>query len=245
YWILTFTYPNDQGIEASSRFFLEELDRFSLLSSESLSIVCHSMGGLVTRNLLSNPELAYEEKVLEGEVPEVGKVIMVGTPNHGSHMARFRFVVEFRDQLWHWQNTDASFLHAILDGAGQAGIDLLPGSRFLERLNSRPSSEDTEFYLIGGLIVPWYMADVKMLMGLTEPQRSGLHPQSHAFRGRVAGWTQSLGDGLVSISSLDLEGFPLFLVPGGHLDMVRNYPWQQGRTPPAVPVILELLRTRS
>ena len=82
-------YPNDQPIRDSARFFFERLKIFRKLGAERITIVAHSMGGLVSREILTNPEFAYAEKAQNGEVPRVTDFIMVGTPNHGSEFARF------------------------------------------------------------------------------------------------------------------------------------------------------------
>jgi len=95
------------------------------------------MGGLVARDLLTSPEIKYDRAVKQGEVLEVNSLIMVGTPNHGSQLVRFRTFGKLRDQLTRLTKGEANWLGFILDGAGEAKIDLLPGSRFLAELNDR------------------------------------------------------------------------------------------------------------
>ena len=106
-WIMT--YPNDQPITESAQFFLEHIKSHSISGTGSITIVAHSMGGLVARELLTDPALSYAEKADKGELPAVELLIMVGTPNHGSGLAQFRIFTEFRDQLenlfkgnYHW-----------------------------------------------------------------------------------------------------------------------------------------------
>ncbi len=245
YWVLTFTYPNDQEVGKSSAFLLSELKGYSLFRGQRLTLIAHSMGGLVARNMLTDPNLGYEDLELEGAVPGVERLIMVGTPNHGSQMARFRFVTEIRDQYHQWRHGNVSLVHGLMDGAGEAGIDLLPGSRFLNGLNLRPHPQGVRYDLIAGVFIPWYMEEIKDTLGMGGDGVGGLSRQSGAFRQKVVGVTALLGDGLVPVSSVMLDHFSLTLVPGGHLDMIRNYPWQSRRTPPGVPVILDLLETKS
>jgi len=88
------------------------------------------MGGLVSREMLTNPEIGYDRSAKDALVPQVAALIMVGTPNHGSQLARLRVFTEMRDQLSRLTSGQASWLAGILDGAGDAKIDLLPGSRF-------------------------------------------------------------------------------------------------------------------
>ena len=96
-WLMR--YPNDQrGVD---RIF----------------IVAHSMGGLVSREMLTSPEIEYNQSAQSSQVPEVGMLIMVGTPNHGSHLARFRAFAEVREQMARLTEGEANWLGAILDGA--------------------------------------------------------------------------------------------------------------------------------
>ena len=131
-------YPNDQPVVASARLFFEELKELRQVDIQRISIVAHSMGGLVSREMLTNPEIAYQRAVTDSQVPQVDSLTMVGTPNHGSQLVRFRVFAEVRDHLARLTKGDASWLGGVLDGAGEAKIDLLPGSRFLTELNARP-----------------------------------------------------------------------------------------------------------
>ncbi len=83
-------YPNDQPVVDSARFFGGELTDLKTRGINQIIIVAHSMGGLVSREMLTNPRIAYAAKVHTGAAPRVVGLIMVGTPNHGSQLARFR-----------------------------------------------------------------------------------------------------------------------------------------------------------
>ena len=50
------------------------------------------MGGLVSREMLTRPEIEYNASAKNRRVPEVVALIMVGTPNHGSQLARLQGV---------------------------------------------------------------------------------------------------------------------------------------------------------
>ena len=92
-------YPNDQPIAESAWFFFEELEGLKKRGIERISIVAHSMGGLVSREMLTSPKIKYQASAKNGRVPRVAALIMVGTPNHGSQLARLRVFTEIRDQL--------------------------------------------------------------------------------------------------------------------------------------------------
>ena len=114
-WLMQ--YPNDQPIVESSQLFFKELKGLKQLGIRRISIVAHSMGGLVSREMLTNPEIGFVRSVKEELVPQVAALIMVGTPNHGSQLARLRVFTEIRDQLSRLTKGQASWLAGILDGA--------------------------------------------------------------------------------------------------------------------------------
>jgi pimeloyl-ACP methyl ester carboxylesterase len=211
------SYPNDQAIQASTRFFFDQIKALARKDPAPVSIVAHSMGGLVARDMLTCPELKYGEAAKVGTVPKVRQLILVGTPNHGAPLARFRIVTEIRDQLFHLSVPGTHPAHCLLDGTGAAGADLLPGSRFLTRLNQRPLPAGVEIQIIAGML--FFSRDHDRLRHL-------------------------LGDGLVSVDSTRLNSIPLTLVPGSHFTMIRNLTRSSTRVPPAVPVILSLLESR-
>jgi pimeloyl-ACP methyl ester carboxylesterase len=242
YNVLLMEYPNDQPVVESSQLLFEELQELKEFGIDRISIVAHSMGGLVSREMLTSPEFKYHGSVNESLVPEVARFIMVGTPNHGSQMARFRWFGEMRDHLARLSNGESSWQGAIFDGAGEAKIDLLPGSRFLTELNSRPHPEDIDMFIIAGISSPWQEDDINSMVDdihLKVPE------DQHELVGNIGEYmismTHDLGDGLVTVESARLEGIPLRTVEGTHLSMIRNITISSKRIPPAVPIIIEYL----
>lgn len=214
YRVFVMTYPNDQAIAASTRFFFEQMLLLAATDPGPVSVVAHSMGGLVARDMLTNPEYAYAEAATARYVPAVRQLIMVGTPNHGTQMARFRIFTEIRDQIFYLFKPGTHWLHCLLDGTGAAGVDLLPGSAFLTQLNQHPLPEDTQMHVIAGIICPWL---------------------------RQGPLKNHVGDGLVSVYSAALQLVPVTRVNGSHFTMIRNITSSSNRMPPAIPVILRLL----
>lgn len=213
--VFVFIYPNDQSMEASTDFLYERLAVFSKDSS-SLALVCHSMGGLLAWNLLTRPDLDYPGKVQSGARPRIDTLITVGTPHKGSQLARFRIFLEIRDLFYQVRRANVSWLHGIMDGTGSAGIQLLPGSSFLQGLHQRSLSSHVSLWKICGRLAP--------------------------FSGYAA---DCLGDGLVSIDSaqglFQGAGSPVTEVSGSHMGMLRK-PFGKGRKlPSAIPVILNIL----
>ena len=235
-------YPNDQPIEESARFFYDQLKPLQQLGTTRLAIVSHSMGGLVAREMLTDPRIAYIEKAGAGEVPRVIGLIMVATPNHGSELARFRLFGEIRDQWAHLINGQGHLLSGIVDGAGEAKIDLLPESEFLQSLNSRPQPDGVKQLVIAGVVSPWDEDDIHQFFSSSGENASAVGQE---LLGDLEEFLKSvsdgLGDGLVTVDSTRIDGVEHRTVPGTHLSMIRNITKGSSRVPPAVPIIIEYL----
>jgi len=242
YNVLLMEYPNDQPVVESSQLFFEELQELKEFGIVRISIVAHSMGGLVSREMLTSHKFEYRRSVNENLVPEVARLIMVGTPNHGSQMARFRLFGEVRDHIARLSKGEIAWQGAIFDGAGEAKIDLLPDSRFLTELNNRPHP-DIDMFIIAGITSPWQEDDIN---GMVDDVRKEVPEDQQELVNDIGEYliemTHGLGDGLVTVESARLEGIPLRTVEGTHLSMIRNITTSSRRIPPAVPIIIEYLK---
>jgi hypothetical protein len=157
-------------------------------------------------------------------------------------VARFRGLAEPRDQLARLTRGEASWLSGILDGAGEAKIDLLPGSRFLTRLNSRPHPEGVDMLVIAGVASPWTEDQIgQWVADLREEADDDQRRRLDELGAALVSLTRGLGDGLVSIESSRLEGVEHITVDGTHLSMIRNVLEESQRVPPAVPIIVDRL----
>lgn len=243
YSVWQLEYPNDQPIVESTILFFEELKKLRLLGIDHIEIVAHSMGGLVSRELLTSSEIDYSRFVQQQLVPRVERLIMVGTPNHGSQMARFRIFTEVRDHLDRLFKGQAYGLGFIFDGAGEAKIDLLPGGRFLTRLNSRPHPAGVEMLIIAGITAPWSETDIDYwLSTIDEKVGRDISKELEKISSIMKSMSNGLGDGLVTVESARLDNVPFFTVPGTHLSMIRNVTMANDRVPPAVPIIVKQLK---
>ena len=158
---------------------------------------------------------------------------MVGTPNHGSELARLRSFSEFRDQLVNLINQDYHWLMGIMDGAGEAGIDLLPGSDFLLRLNSRPHPLEVRMLVIAGVMSPRNKQEIlAMAHRLEQGLPAAAHNTARKLTGALIAMAEQIGDGLVSVDSARLDGVPLKTVQGTHFTMIRNLTADSQRIPP-------------
>ena len=239
-WIMK--YPNDQPITESAQFFLKHLKLHNVSGKGSISIVAHSMGGLVAREMLTDPALSYAERADKGELPAVELLIMVGTPNHGSGLAQFRVFTEFRDQLKNIFKGNYHWLQGIIDGAGEAGIDLIPGSKFLVSLNSRPHPRNVSMLVIAGVISPGQKNENEKFAHNLEVKLPGdTRVAAKKMENVLLSVSKQVGDGLVSVNSARLSGVPLNIVQGTHLSMIRNIRADSQRMPPAIPITIEQL----
>lgn len=200
------------------------------------------MGGLVSREMLTDPEINYTGAAASGRVPRVSDLIMVGTPNHGSQLARFRFFMEIRDQAQNLFERDVPWLQGLLDGTGAAGIDLIPGSHFLTELNSRFHPPGVNLHVIAGMLSPWSKKDIRTFARGLEDRLSGENHQGvRGLEKALNAINNTVGDGLVTVESAGLDNIPLTRVHGSHLTMIRNLTKESKRMPPAIPVILGIL----
>ena len=167
---------------------------------------------------------------------------MVGTPNHGSELARFRLFTEFRDQFENLFKGNYHWLQGIVDGAGEAGIDLIPGSKFLKRLNSRPHPANVSMLVIAGVMSQMQKDEIEeFARNLAAKLPGDTRVFTKKMEKVLLSMSEQIGDGLVSVDSAHLPGVPFKIVKGTHLSMIRNITSSSERIPPAIPIIIEQL----
>jgi len=153
-----------------------------------------------------------------------------------------RFFIEIRDQFHNLFNKETTWLNSLLDGAGEAGIDLLPGSRFLTELNNRPLPDHIDIQVIAGMATPWSGGDIPaFIQHLEQNLPLETQPASRALKKTLWSMSRTIGDGLVSVDSARLNNVPLTMVQGTHLTMIRNICVSSQGVPPAVPLVLKML----
>ena len=239
-WIMR--YPNDQPVVDSASLLFDHLKLLPLAGVQQVALVAHSMGGLVSREMLTSPTLGYQQRVSYAELPQVVALVMVGTPNHGSELARFRILTEVRDQLLLLVKGKANWLGSILDGAGEAKIDLLPDSEFLTTLNARPHAQGVKMLVIAGIASPWSDQQIDGFIATLHDRRPAASEETLASLKRsLTSLTHNLGDGLVTVGSARLEGVEHHTVRGNHSSMIRNLTKGSERVPPSVPIIIDFL----
>lgn len=253
--VARFDYANDQPIAASADELASALADLRAQGVERVDIVAHSMGGLVARDVLTRCEHYAGDTAGNDRLPRVDRMVTFGTPNAGAPLAHLRGVMEIRDQ-WERLATSDSFdaadlLGFIVDGGGEAGEDLLPGSAFLTELNSRPPPRPVEILTVEGRALPVGPADVRpVLEGVVARAVLG-ESGTRWVQGVVDAAASALGDGAVPADSVPLDGgsTPVAL-DADHRSMLRRVPamsairglfGEPDGPPPGVALLIEFL----
>lgn len=256
YAVARFEYPNDQSVSASASMLAEAMASLRAAGAVRVDLVCHSMGGLVARDVLTSPSAYAGRAHGHAFLPDVDRLIMIGTPNHGSPWARLRAVAELREQMvrlregqWRTEDGTVSFR---ADGQGEAGRDLLPGSPYLEQLNARPMPQDVAITIIAGLVaspespeLSW-IEDGAMLRALVGQE------EAQQLAEELDRISRQLGDGVVPLESTRLDGVEdVVVLEATHRGLIRSVALERGLRrltrgedpgpPPAIDVILDRL----
>jgi pimeloyl-ACP methyl ester carboxylesterase len=207
-----FVYPNDGSIQASGTA-LGHLLRYihQQAPQTQVSIVAHSMGGLVARSCL------------EGGQPTklpVDQLIMICPPNHGSVLAQYADALEFSDAVSRLNSGNervlSVFKSLINDGLGEACDELVPGSGFLRQLNARPRAAGVRYCIIAGTRGP-IPPVVRLATAIAVDEgfqrtRIGELPNASELLMRANElitsdeFARGFGDGAVSVASTRLSG---------------------------------------
>ncbi len=213
--VATFRYPNDESAE---RVAAELAARLRAVAPREVAIVAHSFGGLIAREVVESPSL---------DPGNVTRLVLVGTPNGGSSLAGLRVVLE----AWAFGKRvagghDGAFAAGFVDGLGEAGGDLQPGSVFLRRLAARPRNPRVAYHAVLGTRAPFARGDVERLQQIVAGglRRAGvgrlLQPKVAACFADLDEVVDGRGDGVVSVARSSLPGVTPFLVRLRHDELL-------------------------
>lgn len=230
YQVAYFTYPSDGPIDTSVNMLAKEVNALHHdFPKMPLSIIAHSMGGLVVRAYIEGPDYAAN----------VDHLIMLGTPNQGSKWAAYRMALEVREHYGLWKTEPKWRLSwMITDGLGEAGRDLNPRSQFLTELNARPRRASVRYTVIAGdhNVVRTIEADALDGSANIIPRRArcwwGLRQINTGLHNAARSTRETCGksDGPVTIASTRLQGVTDHVVV--HADHMNMY-IPTDHTPPA------------
>ncbi|MBC7834685.1 MAG: hypothetical protein H7Y88_06235, partial [Phycisphaerales bacterium] len=264
--VIRFDYPNDQAIANSTDALGLALQTLRARGVTHVSIVGHSMGGLISRDVATSLDWYAADssdpvRPARPNLPRLDHVIMVGTPHHGAGLIFLRPLSELREHLARWAASEtrdpAHLLGCLFDGSGQAATDLLPGSNYLINLASRPlptGDSAPQFTLITGSFTGLTSADLEEFAGSSLARELLSEKDRESLAAALAELNQRLGDGVVSSTSSALEAVSDSVeVDADHRSMLKRWNARKwiddvlGRDPadaaqpPAIKVILDRL----
>ncbi len=140
----TYSYPDDQSIEESAAQLSADLKEFAKTNPQrKVFLVTHSMGGLVSRAAVEQPEL---------DPGNVAKLIMLAPPTHGSLLAQFAFGIDAIDQFSDQAMSEdvTAFYASVEDGLSEARTDLQPNSPFLRKLDALARNPRVQYSIFLG-----------------------------------------------------------------------------------------------
>lgn len=259
--VVRFEYANDGPISRSADELFCALAQLRDAGVRRVDLVCHSMGGLVARDTLTRAGYYAGLALGHPDLPDVTRLIMIGTPNQGSWWAHFHFATEARERLIRWWGSKDHNLRDLgrfdRDGKGEAGADLLPDSEFLADLNSRPTPTGVKITAIAGRMASPADAKLGGLLSLPEVRGWIGVRASERMADAVEEISEGLGDGVVSVASAAPAWISdVAFVDASHRLMLRHseikeavdelitngihaQPWDP--LPSAVPIILDRL----
>lgn len=250
YQAVRFDYPNDQAIAASADELDHALSRLKDAGASEITIVAHSMGGLVAMDALSRENVDDERR------PRVARLITLGTPAKGAALAPLQPLLELREQAIR-MTQDGRITRRELgahqrDGQGEAGRDLTPGSAFLEELWSREAPRDLRMTAIIARAGRLDGDEIERTILKNLPAPVSQSPEARGLTAGFARWAtrsaeelaSAIGDGVVSTESAsETWTDDIVVVHAHHRSMVTDAPCpiRGDNEPPAIRVILDRL----
>lgn len=183
----------------------------------SLTIVTHSMGGLVARACVENEEL---------DPGNVSRLMMIAPPTHGTLLAH----VAVATDLWeHWIGRSEGggwtrWRDSVVDGLGEAADDMVPGSPFLSELNGRPRNPRIRYAIFLGTAASVSEGEMNWMRTALQ-QTGGNCPGLRGCTGRIDNLLADMeelidgkGDGVVALKRGRLAGVDdVVVLPFNHL----------------------------
>ncbi|WP_218931991.1 esterase/lipase family protein [Adhaeretor mobilis] len=215
-----FTYPNDFSLSESAERLSRELRQQAKECPERrVALITHSMGGLVARACLEDPEL---------NPGNVDHLLMLAPPSQGTMVAHFAVATD----VWeHWLSRKqggawARWRDSVVDGLGEAADDLVPGSPFLTQLNARPRNPDIQYSIFLGTAATMSndeMAWIRNAIRKTGSKLPGISGSAERLERLLEDMDEVVegkGDGIVAVERGRLKGVDdIVILPFGHLSV--------------------------
>ncbi len=215
YQVLVMSYPNDQAIQASSRFFFDHM-----------------------RNLAERPGSGQHCGPFHGRAGGQGHADPTGFGFLRGSGRRRGAGGQAIDSAGNSQPGSAS--GPVPDCHRDPGSDLSPVCPEIA-LASLPYGRDRGGRCGSAARKP--VPDPVESAADSGGCANDHHCRHDFFSERPSGLKEMMGDGLVSVNATRLGQVPVIRVPGTHFSMIRNLIRTSSRMPPAIPVILKLLES--
>ena len=206
--VACFDYAAREGVVAAATALEEELAAITEANREcAISLVTHSMGGLVARSMIESEDF---------DMPQLIRLVMVAPPNHGTNLASlpsqagvFDFMLGQVDQSGLRQT-----LQTLVAEANLAVDELRPDSDLLKTLNARQRNASVDYSILLGKTGVLSKRESKLLDQLVH-QLSRSNQAEVIQAGRDLLRLKELlspeivsgqGDGVVSLASAKLDG---------------------------------------
>jgi hypothetical protein len=218
-----FAYPNDGPIRESAKLLLTRLERLhQQYPSAMITLVTHSMGGLVSRAALEMPDLLPGTRGSISDRTGVDQLLQVCPPNHGSALAEYGPLLEAAEQAYRLVSRSSGkrervLFQAIVDGFNEASAELKPRSKFLQELSLCKRNPEVRYSILAGSDAPLRGGTMNLVgsiwgrisASVNEPPELGRRIESVLSCDELR---KGKGDGVVSLESARLEGVKDFSV---------------------------------
>lgn len=213
-----FAYPNDGPIaESAGMLALGLRDFHQDYPASRVTLITHSMGGLLARAALEFPVVQLREAgTLRNSSLGVDQLIQICPPNHGSALAEYGPLLEPVEQIYRLVQRRSSresrvLFRAIVDGFNEASADLKPDSKFLTNLNALDRNPQVRYTILAGSDGP-LASGVSGLLATVWDEIALVVDEPSELDNRIRDvlncdeLQRGKGDGVVSLKSAKLSG---------------------------------------
>ncbi len=226
---VTYAYPNDGSLVDSARRLAGDLRAAKLPPETPLILITHSMGGLVARRMLEDPDL---------DDSRVRQLIMICPPSKGSNLAYLPASLDWHEHLHDRpvDNLPEYVFRSSMDGLNEAQTDLRPDSRFLLDLNARERNPRVRYSILLGTRSPATKAQLdaasRKLDQLTDKSKTAqlFAPRLRKIFDHPLELTPGEGDGAVAVERGRLAGVEdVVLLPMEHWTVTKHLDDDDGK----------------
>ncbi len=221
--VVAYDYPFNRSLEESCEKFHRDWSAFRREMGETRpwTIVAHSMGALLARSYVEDPELSAND---------VSSLILIGPVNQGSSLAKAQTLLQLVNGVQAVNGTKSSeALAHLADGLGEAAEDLTPGSAFLKALNARPRRNTVAYHILAGdagFLSPAARRQIEDRVASLGRERGLLggltRYASFDLSTRLDELSEGTGDGCVSVARTRLEGVDDHVtIHANHAELIR------------------------